>query len=346
MSGPTRGRRTALLLGLAWTANQVRWARHTRPEPLPPPPAGSHTLTTADGTRLHAQVGGRADATTTVVLIHGFLARTLEFDMQWNSLGDRARLIRYDHRNHGRSDHTGDPITVETLAGDLAAVITELAPSGKVVLVGHSMGGMTTLGLAAFHPDLFAERVAGVALLATGAGHFIEGHRWENLFRWASRRHLLAAHLLGIRLVAPVLEQLRPRRTHVMRRATRKVIFGSDDVDPATLTMTQALLEEPPLATLASLHGSLLRNDALEALAMLRTVPVAVITGGEDKLTRPEHSARMAADIGPTAELVTIPGAGHVLNQTRPVEVNAALHRLLDRVDVVGAGTARTSRLA
>jgi pimeloyl-ACP methyl ester carboxylesterase len=54
----------------------------------------------------------------------------------------------------------------------------------------------------------------------------------------------------------------------------------------------------------------------------------------------------MAADIGPTAELVTIPGAGHVLNQTRPVEVNAALHRLLDRVDAVGAGTARTSRLA
>lgn len=92
------------------------------------------------------------------------------------------------------------------------------------------------------------------------------------------------------------------------------------------------LLEEPPLTTLASLQGSLLRNDVLAALDVLRCVPVLVLTGAEDRLTRPQHSVLMASAIGDAARLVLVPGAGHIVNQTRPVEVNAALVELLDRV--------------
>ena len=46
-----------------------------------------------------------------------------------------------------------------------------IVPSGPVVLVGHSMGGMTIMALAAQHPELFGARVRGVALIATSAGH-------------------------------------------------------------------------------------------------------------------------------------------------------------------------------
>lgn len=324
-------RLTRLFATITWVLNLLRWARRTRPEPLPPAPAGSTTVTAADGTPLHVQVGGRPDADVTMVLVHGFLARTLEFDMQWNAFGDRVRLVRYDHRNHGRSGHSRAPLTVLDLADDLAAVLEQVAPSGRLVLVGHSMGGMTVMGLAERYPELFRERVAAVGLLATGAGHFLDGHRWENLFRWLGRRHVLAPPLLALRVAAPVLERLRPRRTHLMRWSTRKLVFGSTDVDPATLTMTQAMLEEPPLATLTSLHGSLLRNDVLAGLEVLRGVPVLVLTGTEDRLTRPQHSERMAASLGLSAELVLVEGAGHVVNQTRPTEVNAALTRLLDR---------------
>ena len=38
------------------------------------------------------------------------------------------------------------------------------------MLVGHSMGGMTIMALAEQRPELFAERVAGVALISTSAG--------------------------------------------------------------------------------------------------------------------------------------------------------------------------------
>lgn len=329
-----RTSRTAPVAALAssvWLLNQLRWARATRPEPLPDPPAGSTEVLTADGIRLHAQVGGRTDSDLTMVFVHGFLARTMSFDMQWNHFPDKARLVRYDHRNHGRSDHTSKVLTIETLADDLAAVIEQLAPTGRVLLVGHSMGGMTSLVLAARSPQLFARRVAGLALVATGAGHTIDGHRWENAFRWGARRRLLAPSLLVLRLLAPGLERLRPRRTHLLRSATRIVMFGTQDVDPALLSMTHTMIEEPPLSTMTSLQGSLLRHDALRALATLRATPVLVLTGAEDRLTRPEHSRRMAADIGPSAELVIVPGAGHIVNQSRPVETNAALDALLVR---------------
>ena len=108
-------------------------------------------------------------------------------------------------------------------------------------------------------------------------------------------------------------------------------MFGTADIDPATLSMTHELVEEPPLSTHGSLQGSLLRHDVLRALDELKGRPVVIITGSDDRLTRPEHSKRMAADIGPAAALVVVPGAGHIVNQTRPVDTNAALDRLLTR---------------
>jgi pimeloyl-ACP methyl ester carboxylesterase len=333
-------RRWLLLAAVLWLLNLLRWARATRPEPLLAPPYGSTTVLADDDTRLHAQVTGRPDADLTLVLVHGFLGRSVAFDHQVTAFADRARVIRYDHRNHGRSGRTVRPIDLRTLARDLACVIQQLAPTGPVVLVGHSMGGMTTLALALERPELFRDRVAGVALLASGAGHDIAGHPVENALRWASRRHLLSANLLGFRLLAPLLELLRPRRTRTMRWVTKKVMFGAADVDPALLAMTQELLEEPRLSTLGSLQGALLRHEVLDSMAALRTTPTLVLTGADDRLTRPEHSVRMARDIGPSAELVVVPGAGHVVHQTRPLETNAALDRLLSRV------VAREPRLA
>lgn len=332
-----------LLTALGWLLNQLRWARRTRPEPLPVPPAGSTTVRCADGTRLHAEVAGPPDSPVTMVFVHGFLARTLEWDMQWQHFGDQARIVRYDHRNHGRSTHARRPVTVETLSHDLAEVIAQAAPAGPVVLVGHSMGGMAVLKLALERPQLWQERVAGVALISSGAGHAIDGHRVENLLHRVARRHLLSLHLLALRLLAPTLERLRPRRTHVMRGVIARMLFGTQDVDPAALALTQNMLEGPPLSTLAAMQGSLLRHDALAALPQLRQVPVLVLTGQDDRLIRPEHSQRMAADIGPSAELVVVPGAGHVVNQTRPTEVNAALRRLLVRVEPRSEATTAVS---
>ena len=47
---------------------------------------------------------------------------------------------------------------------------TRWFPTGPIVLVGHSMGGMTIMQLALDHPELFGTRIRGVALLSTSPG--------------------------------------------------------------------------------------------------------------------------------------------------------------------------------
>jgi pimeloyl-ACP methyl ester carboxylesterase len=323
-------KRVAAYITVAALVNLYRRARRTRPEPLPPAPDGSTYVTARDGTRLHAQVGGQPDAQTTILFVHGLLARSIEFDMQWAAFADKERLVRYDHRNHGRSERSRSRVSIDTLADDLAAVITQLAPRGRVVVVGHSLGGMTTLAFARRHERLFRERIAGVCLVATRAGHYVDKHPVENAVRWMARHHALDLPLQLVRIAAPVVELFRPRRTRLVRTLVRRFLFGNRDADPASISMVQELLEEPPLSVLSTLDLSVLRHDARDALHVLRDVPVAIVGGDQDALSWVDHATQIGAALGPLAKVTTLSGVGHALNQTKPVEVNAALHQLID----------------
>ena len=80
-------------------------------------------------------------------------------------------MVLYDQRSHGRSERAPrESCTIEQLGHDLDAVIRALAPEGPLVLVGHSMGGMTIMALAEQNPELFTERVVGVALVVDVGG--------------------------------------------------------------------------------------------------------------------------------------------------------------------------------
>jgi pimeloyl-ACP methyl ester carboxylesterase len=336
---PTPPRRFVVLaVGLSVARLAVR-ARRTRPEPLPPPPAGSTTVLAGDGTHLYAQVGGDTEADVTVVFVHGLLARSAEFDQQWVGLFEHARLVRYDHRNHGRSDVGRERVDLDVLADDLVAVLNQLVPQGRIVLVGHSLGGMVTLVCARRHPALFRDRVAGVCLLATRAGHYLTGHRYENAVRWLSRHQILRLPLGLARTVAPAAERIRPRRTALVRALVRRALFGPADADPGMVAMVQQVLEEPALSVLTTLDAAVLRHDALTALPLLRGRPVVVVAGDSDPLSWPDHARRMVDDIGPDARLVLLAGVGHALNQTRAVEVNHEIRELVAHARSRGPGS-------
>jgi pimeloyl-ACP methyl ester carboxylesterase len=318
---------------LAWIGVFAIWARLTRHQPPMPSlrPDDVRRVVTDDGLRLHVEVGGRDDRDLTVVFVHGLLARSAEFDPQWEPLLGRARLVRYDHRGHGRSARLGKATNVEQLGRDLGRVLDAAAPVGPVVLVGHSMGGMTVMALAAQRPELFGSRVRGIVLLGTAAGHDIDGHPFENTTRHLARLRLLNPLFWLLRVLAPVLERLRPRNTWLLRRGVRALTFGSGDANTSLVAQVQQMLEEPPLTTLAALQGDLVRHDKRAALGVLAQVPVAVVTGADDRLIRAEHSVAIARDLGGAAELVVLPGVGHVLNRSAPHDVNAAIDRLLER---------------
>src|SRR6185312_9462022 len=88
-----------------------------------------------------------------------------------HSSAPRVRQVLYDHRSHGRSGHSHpQACLLEQLGRDLGAVIRAAAPEGPVVLIGHSLGGMTIMALAEDCSELFAERICGVAFINTSAG--------------------------------------------------------------------------------------------------------------------------------------------------------------------------------
>src|SRR3954454_3620219 len=138
-----------------------------------------------DGVLLSVEEVGPRDAPLTVVFVHGytlsmgswaFQRRTLAAELATaNGHRPDARLVFYDQRGHGASGRgTAESSTIKQLASDLMAVLDARVPRGPVVLVGHSMGGMTLMGLAALHPELFGSRVVGAALISTSSGNLAD----------------------------------------------------------------------------------------------------------------------------------------------------------------------------
>jgi pimeloyl-ACP methyl ester carboxylesterase len=304
------------------------------PAPTGPPPPGSRTVTTDDGVPLHVEVDGAPDAPVTVVFSHGFTARLVEWDLQRAVLRDRARLVLWDQRGHGRSGWTKlTAATIDRTGRDLGEVLDATTPSGPVVLAGHSMGGMSILALARQRPELFGDRVVGVFLLATSAGGLVETGPLGLFIKGVRKLKLLWLYLRFLQLIAPLLERFRRRGTRLGRRLTRRLLFGADDADLANVRLVQELLEETPYPVAMAFYATFLDHDETAALEVLRQVPVTVVAATHDRLTPAAHGRDMATRIGDGAELVVVPGAGHSVNLTRTDVVDAALVRLLDRVE-------------
>jgi pimeloyl-ACP methyl ester carboxylesterase len=306
----------------------------TLPSLSDPPPPGSRTVTTDDGVPLHVEVDGVDGAQVTVVFSHGFTARLAEWELQRRALRNRARLVFWDQRGHGRSGWT--PLTKATIdrtGRDLGQVLDATTPAGPVVLAGHSMGGMSIMALARQRPDLFGSRVVGVFLLATSAGGLVETGVLGLAVKVVRRLGLLSLYLRFLQLIAPLLERFRRRGTALGRRVTRRLLFGENDAHPHDVRLVQELLEETPVPVTMAFYATFLDHDETAALEVLRRVPVTVVAATHDRLTPAAHGRRIADVLGDGAELVVVPGAGHSVNLTRTQIVDDALNALMDRVE-------------
>jgi pimeloyl-ACP methyl ester carboxylesterase len=304
------------------------------PAPTGPPPPGSRTVITDDGIPLHVEVDGDLDASLTVVLSHGFTARLAEWELQRAALRNRARLVLWDQRGHGCSGWTRlTSATIDRTGRDLGEVLDATTPTGPVVLVGHSMGGMSVMALARQRPELFGSRVVGVFLLATSSGGLVETGILGRTVKVVRRLGLLTLYLRFLQLIAPLLERFRRRGTAIGRRVTRRLLFGADDADLPHVRMVQELLEETPWPVVMAFYATFLDHDETASLEVLRRVPVTVVAATHDRLTPAAHGRHIAEVIGENAELVVVPGAGHSVNLTRTEVVDRALLDLLDRVE-------------
>ncbi len=96
----------------------------------------------------------------TFVFVHGWTCNRSFFAPQAAHFARQHRVVSVDLRGHGESDKPQGPYPITAYADDIAYIIDYL-DLGKVVAVGHSMGGTAALQLAAAYPD----RVAAIVMV-------------------------------------------------------------------------------------------------------------------------------------------------------------------------------------
>ncbi|MFT4201766.1 alpha/beta fold hydrolase, partial [Gordonia sp. (in: high G+C Gram-positive bacteria)] len=294
-----------------------------------------HTVAADDGVRLAARVvGADGEPDLTVVFVHGYCLRMSSWYFQRTALakawGDRVRLVFYDHRGHGRSDPApADTASMSQLGDDLAAVLRALAPTGPVVIVGHSMGGMTTMALARRHPELFGPdgRVVGVALVATAARGVAEAGVGEAL-----QNPAVSAFRAVVRRAPWFIEAGRTRARRALEPVLLAASFGPDFYSPTAGRAVERMIRQTPLSTIVHFLQVLEVHDESSALPTLAGVPSVVICGDEDCMTPFPNSYSMYGALGDNCRLTIVQGAGHMVQMERPDQVDEVLDELLTRV--------------
>lgn len=142
-------------------------------------------IATSDGALLHATADGPADATTTVLVLHGGpYGDSAAYNVgRWSArLEEDRRMVYLDQRGQGASRGTWDleDYTPQRAADDVAEAVSVLraryGADQRLILLGHSWGGM--LGsLALLDTDVRVDgwiEVAGCHDAASNAGYILE----------------------------------------------------------------------------------------------------------------------------------------------------------------------------
>jgi pimeloyl-ACP methyl ester carboxylesterase len=271
---------------------------------------------TGDGTRLYVEDTGPVTADVTVVLLHGWTQDHTCWNKVVERLPDGLRVLRYDHRGHGRSDPAKPATaTITQVADDLAELIEDRVPAGRIVLAGHSMGGATIMAFVRRHPELVA-RISGTVFVSTTSGGLSE-------LTFGFPRVLAQRVIKAEARISPLLtrskRQAFARRPAILRPVVRRLTFGKH-ADAGEVRSTAAQIGRCHPASMIGFLDSLLVHDRRADLAALRGTPSAVLVGTLDKLCPRSHS-RVLADELPDARYLVFPGAGHMLPSERPDEV-------------------------
>jgi len=286
------------------------------------PPIGQF-IDGVDGHRLHYRERGARSAPA-IVLLHGASANLLDMEASLRpGLDSDYRVITVDRAGSGWSDAraaaAGDPVEQ---AADVTRVLDALGIE-EAIWVGHSWGGAVVMAALVEH----AERtLAGVAISAPT-------HPWKTPLPLTIR--LGAMPLVGHALAASWVQ---PLGGQVLDSVLRDSFVPEDPPEPIAdyRTSTGAALALRPTSFRATSKDLVGLNSALAHIAPRYGEierPLLLINGTEDPLIPSSGNAERVLAALPSAELVQLPGAGHIVHHTRQARVLSEIKRWIQRVD-------------
>jgi len=248
-----------------------------------------------------------------VVFIHGFLGSSWLFETQIEIFSKNYRTIAIDHLGHGKSDKPkSESYKLHDLANYLDKTLKKIIGDEKIILCGHSMGGMIALNYAT-NPVL-AKRLEGLILMGT------------------------APKLKNLGLVQ-YIEDLRAGTMSIKDRETIETIFvGLCFQRKARKEQTKLIkefvdrtLENEEFVALRTME-SIVNDYNVEDKLLDITVPTLILTGDKDNFILPEESKLMTQKIPNSKLVVFTPKIGHMIQYEATDDYNKAVEIFLREI--------------
>lgn len=235
------------------------------------------------------------------VLIHGWCCDHTYLAPQLAHLGRSRRVVAVDLRGHGQSDAPEQAYTIAGFADDLVWLCHHLAIE-RPVLIGHSMGGLIALEIAARH----ASALRPTAVVTLDAPLVPQ-----------------AGVLDG---VAPILEAFRgPNHRQAQRDFIGSVLFAPGD-DRARKAQVVGAMSAVPQHVMVSAFESILAYDSAASVRACRAPLLVVLAAGAVTDLPRLRALRPDVAVGQTV------GAGHFHQLEVPEQVNAMIDRFVKTV--------------
>lgn len=251
------------------------------------------------GLALHVEEAGAGDSG--FLLLHGFTFNSSSWHDVFPAFAALGRTVAYDRIPFGRSaklrhgDWTGpNPYTPDATLEQLFALMDAVGLA-RAVLVGNSAGGLLAARAALARPERVSALILSCPAILTGPGG-----------RGAS---LLRIPWLGVPLA---------RRLGDNGWVLRRSFADPRRITPERLARTRVATTEPgwDLALWEFLKASVAQPDLRNDLAGLHQ-PVLILGSEADRVVKPADYPRLATLL-PNAQLVLVPGAGHVPHEEQP----------------------------
>ena len=262
-----------------------------------------------NGVDLNYEVTGRGEA---VVFLHGYTGSIRDWANQIPVLSPKYRVIALDYRGHGKSAAPSreKEYSVPIFANDVFALLRML-DIRKCCLVGHSLGGFTTLEFALKHQDM----LAALVLVDTSSGQFAR---------------------------PPNYARLRQKMDELARSQGMEVAFEYDAVNNPT--RIERFQKHPELkevmrqkALMTSVDGYIYASKAIGKWAAVTPrlseirMPTLIYWGDEDLPFA--GAVQILKEEIANSELVTVKDVGHSPHEEAPEVFNEALLKFLNRIN-------------
>ncbi len=259
-------------------------------------------IATRDGARLFYQDWGTGKC---LLFLHSICLSSQIWQYNMVPLSERGfRCVAYDRRGHGRSMQPGKGYNYDTLADDLARVITQL-DLRDVTLIGHSMGAGEIVRYLSRHG---AERVARLVFVAPGLSFMLktpdnpdaqERSVFEQTFRaW--------------------------RRDYPKWIADGVPAFLAPEPSAAQVEWVGSLCMQASLKALMDCFHAIIETDFRREVAAI-TLPTLIIQGDKDTGALINFTGRRTARLIKGSQFKVYDGAPHGLMVTHAEQLNADL---------------------